>query len=171
MRFSGIFVVSSLIASAFALPTADFTPKLKALTDLVKTSTVQVKNFDGSISQFSDIDAGAQMLAKATMASNMALMTFPPFNQVESSANLVASEALVSGIESLSDSLIDKKPAFKKIGKVAAVENDARAVAGPAFSLMQGLIERTPAGDKPKAKELQQRAINKFAQLLKEFMN
>ncbi|KAG6867458.1 hypothetical protein C0993_002525 [Termitomyces sp. T159_Od127] len=81
-------------------------------------------------------------------------------NQVESSANLVASEALVSGIELLSNSLVDKKPACK-IGKVAAVEDDARAVPGPAFLPAKGLIERSTA------KELQQR----FVQLLKEFSN
>ncbi|KAG6888072.1 hypothetical protein C0992_009728 [Termitomyces sp. T32_za158] len=171
MRFSGIFVASSLIVSAFALPAADFSPKLKALTDLVKMSTTQVKGFDGSMAQFNNIDMGAQALAKATMATNVALQQYPPFNQGESSANLVASDALVSGIEALSDSLIEKKPAFKKINKVAAVENDARAVAGPAFMLVNGLIARTPEGDKPKAMELQQRAVNKFAQLLKEFNN
>ncbi|KAG6889525.1 hypothetical protein C0995_000407 [Termitomyces sp. Mi166 len=179
MRFSGFFVISSLVFSALALPAADFSAQLSALSAKVNAVTTQAKNFDGTSAKFNNFHTTALSLAQAVSSANDALNvlnpvssghqsgSYPAFTAAESSANIAASSALVGNVGQLADTLIDKKPAFAKIPNgVATVRNDAASVADPAFKLVQGLINRTPTGDVPKAKALQNLADAHFARLL-----
>ncbi|KAG6889524.1 hypothetical protein C0995_000406 [Termitomyces sp. Mi166 len=164
MRFSGFFVVSSLVFSTLALPAPDFAAQLNALSAKVDTVTTQVQNFDGTASQFDSVHMAALSLAQSASSTNDALKPYPSFTATESAINIAASSVLIDSVGMLADALIAKKPAFAKIpGGIATVHDDARNVTVPAFKLVQGLIDRIPNGDLPKAHDLQKQATTNLA--------
>ncbi|KAG6840552.1 hypothetical protein C0991_005869 [Blastosporella zonata] len=149
MRFTSLFVLSSLIVSGFATPAADFVKQIKALSDELSGLTTAVNAVPAT-----------NGLAQAG--------TLPSFSKTESSANLAAAKDLEVITEDALKAILAKKAAFNAIGVLPNVRGDVKDLGTAALPLVKALIDRAFKPDVPDATALRDKLSATFNTTIKE---
>ncbi|KAG6867459.1 hypothetical protein C0993_002526 [Termitomyces sp. T159_Od127] len=169
MRFSSLFVLSSIIASGLALPLINFVPVLDDVRHKVGELTAQIDAFPSRGGTFDEAIKihGSGVLLRASLGQyTRDLYHYPMFNEADSRANMKAAKKLESTSEASLHAIIAKKAAFKNVSGerdvLAIIVQDVEAAASATEAFNDMLIERTDPSYVPEAKALRDRLARKF---------
>ncbi|KAG6851322.1 hypothetical protein C0991_009379 [Blastosporella zonata] len=178
MRFTSLFVLSSLIVSGFATPAADFVKQIKALsTELSGLTTVvnEVPAKNG-LAQALKAYAAARHLNRSLADSTKELLVtgfeaLTSFSETESSANLAAAKDLEVIAEASLDAILAKKDAFNAMSVLSIVRGEIKNLGAATQSWEDALIDHTFKAHLAAGTALRDKLSHKFDATINELNN